>query len=103
MSHTPLNFIKIYVKAVGSRLPVLLLPPNHWALMARDHIIPTSKEPMVTWGCINSFSASLVLSSSVLRSQLFCYLHLVKLRLSLPGLLDYPSRHSFQCGFLSLE
>lgn len=50
----------------------------------------TPKVSMVNWSSVNSFSASLVLSSVVLMSPLFCYLHLVILNLSLPGLLDYP-------------
>lgn len=98
----PLILSRCIVKAVRSRFLVLLLPQNRWALMTGDLLIPTPKVPMVTWGCVNSFSASLVLSPDVLGSQLYCYLHLAKLNFSLPGLLDYPSQHSFQCEFLSL-
>lgn len=51
----------------------------------------TSKVSMVTWSSVNSFSASLVLSPVILMSPLFYHFHLVKLNLSLPGPLDYPS------------
>ena len=98
----PLISSRFIVKAVGFMLPVLLLPQNRWALMTGGRLlITTQKVPVVTWGCVNSFSASLVLSPDVLRSQLFSYLCLVKLNHSLSGLQDYPSQHSFQYEFLS--
>lgn len=56
-------------------------------LMAGNLLIPTTRICVVTHGCGNSFSASLVLSSHVLRSQLFCCLCLVKLNLDLLGIL----------------
>lgn len=55
--------------------------------MAGNLLIPTMRICVVTHGCGNSFSASLVLSSHVLRSQLFCCLCLVKLNLDLLGIL----------------
>lgn len=95
------NCINIYCETVGSWLAVLLLLQPPWARVAGDLLIPTPKGHVVPRGCVNSFSASLVLSSEVLRSQLFCCLHFVKLNLGLPGPLGHPSQCSFQFEFLS--
>lgn len=89
----------MHCEIVGSWLTLLLQPP--WAQVAGDLLIPTPQGRGVPQGCVNSLSASLVLSSEVLRSQLFCCLHLGKLNLALPGPLGHPSQRSSQFEFLS--
>lgn len=98
--HPPLlNCTRMHCEIVGSWLTLLLQP--RWARVAGDLLIPTPQEHGVPQGCVNSLSASPVLSSEVLRSQLFCWLHLGKLNLGLPGPLGRPSQRSSQFEFLS--